>query len=199
MLLPLLLVLPLAALGCGAGYGQLGRTGKFVYQIAPPIAYTYSNNPSRGQVNANYASYIAKNDVTNAIMETLTENALPTTGITINVDFIPPNTPLMATCDAEGTGYLTVDGTVLYKCLTTGQETFIVNETVTVTSTVRKTGTTNGPGGVKAELFEQTMTVTAITSQLVYESQWKQIARSVQKSLESKNMLFNEEIQVLLL
>ncbi|KAF1752519.1 hypothetical protein GCK72_019074 [Caenorhabditis remanei] len=53
--------------------------------------------------------------------------------------------------------------------------------------------------GVRAHPFDQSMTVIATTSQPLYENQWNKIARSVQQALEDKKLLFNDDIQVLLL
>ncbi|CAL2043443.1 unnamed protein product [Caenorhabditis brenneri] len=52
---------------------------------------------------------------------------------------------------------------------------------------------------VKPRPFAQSMTVIATTTQPLFEQQWTKIARSVQQALEDKKLLFDDEIQVVLL
>ncbi|PIC23954.1 hypothetical protein B9Z55_017469 [Caenorhabditis nigoni] len=52
---------------------------------------------------------------------------------------------------------------------------------------------------IKPVLFVQSMTVTATTTQFLTENQWKNIGKSVQKILEDKRWIFEEEMDVVLL
>uniref|UniRef100_A0A1I7UBN8 Head fiber protein n=1 Tax=Caenorhabditis tropicalis TaxID=1561998 RepID=A0A1I7UBN8_9PELO len=161
---------------------------------------------------ADVANNRVKTDLNLAIGQGLTANQIylyiPPT---LNFTFTPPSITIADgnKCITDNT-YVAISGTVIYKCVgsgvtaspVTGATDASTDSTTTgpSTSTGASSGSTQSSSSkIKSTPFIQAMTVTATASQPLYENQWNQIARSVQKALEAKQMLFDDEIQVALL
>ncbi|CAI2353632.1 unnamed protein product [Caenorhabditis sp. 36 PRJEB53466] len=218
---------PLLISSCGSDIsGTSSTSAEFDISFFAPLAYTYPPDDADlvpGQsLTLALANSRVKTDLDLAISKALSDNRLYLPSApTVNFTFTPQKVMIAdgEVCQTEGT-YIAVSGTVVYKCTSAASGSTVSPGTGSTQATSDSTATTTqvdtttsddkmdlmralprqrAVSGVKAAPFVQTMTVTASISQSLFESQWKQIGRSVQTALESKKLLFNDEITVNLL
>ncbi|EFP00246.1 hypothetical protein CRE_18449 [Caenorhabditis remanei] len=223
----LLIISPVLIWTCGSDIaGTSSKSAEFGISFFAPLAYTYPPadvDLVPGQsLTLELANRRVKTDLDLAISKGLTANQIylyiPPT---LNFTFTPPSVKIAdgEVCVTDNT-YIQISGTVIYKCSigNSGASTNIpvsgatgapTNAPVSGATEVTESPVTRdnfhalprrrASSGVQAHPFDQSMTVIATASQPLYENQWNKIARSVQQALEDKKLLFNDDIQVLLL
>ncbi|EGT31075.1 hypothetical protein CAEBREN_20789 [Caenorhabditis brenneri] len=179
-------------------------SAEFDISFFAPIDYTVPADDDiyPGQSpSTDVANNRVKTDLNLAIGKALTANQIYLyVPPTLNITFTPQKIHIVDgdKCTTDNT-YVVNEGTVIYKCVIAG--TTVAPSGTGSTARPRRAAPRrrDATSNVKPRPFAQSMTVIATTTQPLFEQQWTKIARSVQQALEDKKLLFDDEIQVVLL
>uniref|UniRef100_A0A8R1DSU2 Lipoprotein n=1 Tax=Caenorhabditis japonica TaxID=281687 RepID=A0A8R1DSU2_CAEJA len=160
--------LVLGVFGCAPGTGTLGNKGTFEFEMIPPISYTYSDDPSNGQISMDYANSRLRSDVKNSIDEVLQANSIPLNDVSPPViTYTPPVADLV-----DGTSCTVADTTLIYDY----KAFYFCHESTNE----------DGTKTLKKREFIVPLKVQITSVQAIYESQWNALANQVQDKLTIK-------------
>ncbi|CAI5450173.1 unnamed protein product [Caenorhabditis angaria] len=202
--------------GCGTDVsGAPSTSAQFQITFQPPLIFTYPpsiTTYTTGQsINNASASNRLISELNSAVSTALKSNSISL--ISAPMLSVSGFSGLAATVEAGANctadkNYIQYSGTLIYQCsgASSGSTEAPTTQAVQTSTdggdgaegdtTISATTSASASGTFTKILVQQSMQVSANSTQSLYLAQWQEIAKSVQIALEAKNMVFLDDISV---